>query len=183
MQRVLLSRLYGKYPLREDPWKSLSGTGQQPIFDSIFKQPTGTAAYGPENNMLPHHCHLRIIYLATTTELIPHSDSAIDDYTIRRSICVAEIESLINSLGERFGLHSIPPTCSLIKTILSKPENQPNPSTDNGPRQPVQPGATQERLELPTQVPNEGATAEVDDTVADSNSVFNDFVAIDTSQW
>lgn len=133
-------------------------------------------------------------------------------HATRKLNCVAETRALIKELGERFGHNAVPQTCSLILAALSRSEapifNDPGhislqPPIDDSHSLELQTtsenyssslqestrrdtGTKSDPLEKPA---DDGAVSQFDgelqqhSSLADGNSVFNDFFAIDTSEW
>lgn len=216
IQSVLFSRIYGKSFSQDQILGNLEKESARQPFDSIFKAQNTSNL--PETKWLPHHYHLRLIYLLAVAEFSPRSNSMVDSQgtssqALGKPVCFTEIRTLIGVLGDRFGLHSIPQTCSLIVACLARPQmpthNDPTgifpqsmtcdyrSSQGRGERChlfsqcPRQGNTIRNRGLRPSSTemePNDGAFGQLDrelqhDSLTDSNSIFNDFVAIDTFKW
>ncbi|CAG8005635.1 unnamed protein product [Penicillium salamii] len=124
-------------------------------------------------------------------------------------VCASEIRKVISEIGDKFGLNAIPQTCPLISAIAARSQVSIENDIGGNFSRPLIPGSCpvemrpmnepaslllprvrEERIEserdiqhrFPQRALNDGELLQ-QDPLADSNSVFNDFVAIDTFEW
>ncbi|KAJ6032741.1 fungal-specific transcription factor domain-containing protein [Penicillium herquei] len=204
IQALLLSSLHGKSFSQYHILESLQRQSPNPPFDSIFKMQKKLDF--DESEWLPHHYHLRLIFLLFLAEISPQRNTITDneDTTsqfLEKSICLTEIQTHLDALRDRFGVHSVPQTCSLITNFSSKSQlpigNKPDirppaiPCDHNTPHTSMQGNINQNTRINPhlSDLETNHAVSQLDpelqhhDALTDSNSIFNDFVAIDTSKW
>ncbi|CAI7587390.1 unnamed protein product [Penicillium bialowiezense] len=211
LQFILISQLSGTSFSRTRVVETLNKETTGNPFTNILKHPG--SSYQPEEQFLPHHHHLRLVYLIAVAALSPQSNLVVGDehpWTGHiGSVCASEIPKIMNGIRDKFGLNAIPQTYPLILAIASRsqlsigndlsvnpfrsPIHGPCPGEVrpiNGPGSLALPSTREEDVEreqdiarrFPQRDPNDGELWQ-QDSLTDSNSVFNDFVAIDTFEW
>ena len=204
LNSILCGKIYGKFP--RDEILDIFHENRNHPFDIILRA-SGTASL-LEEKMLPHHFHLRLIHLVTLAQMSSRSPRSAENghlpsQYVDRSVIFSEIDSLVEAFGNRFGQDVTPSTWSLIGSIVSNSRGTVctrktfhgsqafgHNSTENytgielessGPRH-IRPMPPEEEPNREIFPPSHREIQHAD-TLTDGNSVFNDFLAIDASEW